>query len=431
MLSYDSKVSLTLYENYGHIVILDKFKDIIPVINSFNINSILCFSVDDDDNYIPLQYNICPFKKDFNIGDTVCIVTSKHDSTGIKGIVNNITDKYIDIVNANNNICRILNAKIICWNKCGINKSSYIKIYVPSCEIQSHKVNNLFSYIFSNIGWSTQYNIIINEYNDISLYVKAIIFNNTDTNIRIDNLILMSGKPNKTSSPRSNYYSSKALASSFAPSNDDYSNDNTEYYPYNIDINILNYNVIGKNLHINLFDIINVPSEKYFRHNISTQSETSFGYLFETSQNLPAGNSYIYSKQNNIIGQYIGSSRILDHRANDLIDINVGNTTLVKFDTVLDSKYESDHNENNINDINTILRKITTNFTTKIVNSSLYTELAVLRFTIGNNNIISVSVNPSVDYIRKDDYIEWSFDVSTNKIDNPYIFTGTIIYNSA
>ena len=446
MSSHFSKVDLTIYSNFAHIIItepiLNNEMKSLSILDSTDPKSIIVMYLNQDGDIFPIKYEMIQSKKSFKKGDNI-IVSENIGSyqNNISGKIYDQSDKWIDIISdvtVNNN----LNSKIIrVYNPNQLSSdckptADKINVFLSSLPLSTARGINSngniqLSYIFNDIGWNTHYTLIINsnDINNIKLF-KAIgqIQNSTTQIINVDNLRLMAGKPNRPISYNNEIMSepkgSKALLASSAPS----ASFSTNFSPELLSVDEYESYEIGsktldKYTYVDLFTIKDMEAKRFYHHYIESQKQTTFGFIFNTSQFLPEGNIYIYTQADKGIGNYIGSSYIHEYRKGDEVEFEIGSTTQVKCESILEKKVEQlkepiNQNQDN-NDRGYIYQeRHTYTFKTNIINRSSYPANVLLSLYIGTGKLENIILSPKspnpIISRRKEGNIDWMFVIPSS-----------------
>jgi hypothetical protein len=400
-----TSMDLNLYNDFGHIILTFPITDLsyktLSLIDSVDLKSLVVIELNSDNDINPVAYNIIPATSSFKKGDN--IVVSENIGLyqkNISGKIIEINDKYIDIIHTKNQhpqIFRIKDATQLVSDT--LPGSNYITIY-PS-TVGS---NLQLSYIFQNISWKTNYTLILDDKNknNIKLFKStAQITNETDSSWNINRLKLICGQPNPPS--QHNYRSLNAQVSLNASISQPELISVDEYEAY--EFNSIN---LGKETYINLFMVKDVPCQRYYQHIIGGD-RTTFGLKVSAFRFLSEGQVSIYTQSDIGIGSYLGNNKIKESQINDDVDVEIGSTSQVKCESVIERKTEQLKEAVNKDQTLYTIRE-TYNIKVKINNRGNEYRYMILVLDIGTSKIESIVFKGfKFDQVVKGGKIKWIF----------------------
>jgi hypothetical protein len=375
----------------------------IPLMDTTDSDSVLLYILDSKQNVKNIEYNHVKSKDLFTVGMNVTI-SNEINKYGphVSGYISKINTDSVEIISdlhGQDRTYRINDYKLIS----AFGKSNQPDMLVAN--IKKEDVGKLkLSYLFGNIQWNAYYKVIIENNNIKSSTLSATIINQNSENLNGD-VVLIAGsivRPQSDTQIRSR--SLVMDTQSVASYNEDHEKFD-EYYRYNI-----GNQKLSRENRIDLVTCTNPSSVKYYSHDAYSRNTVMYGYKFKAPTFYPAGNVYLYSKENEDV-IYTGTANLLEYREGDEVNLLIGKTTQVKAETnfiQVDRKVQiddQDEKKQEIHEHDIIMETI-------IDNKTSNTILFIMKYRIGIDKLLNTSLPITR---RKDGYIEWDVELNTNK----------------
>nr|QBK91433.1 MAG: hypothetical protein LCPAC302_00530 [Pithovirus LCPAC302] len=368
---------ITVYPNFGQRLSIYNIDDIngvhsIHIMKSSKTDSLILYKTDKD-IIETVDYEFVPGKDAFSVGNEVAV--SENIGQYPKYTIGKIVSMNDDTIDLFSDIDGIHSYKITDYKQISVKeRTTDGKISITINE--NDKGNIILSYLFNDIGWRAQYNIILSDDKIKIMKLVGIIHNKTNESIS-GNINLVAGDfPNTL-------FSSDSMRSDENLERSVEGNVFDEYYRYR-----LGSLCLEDKTSITLSTMTDLSTEKFYQHNVSSGNKVNVGYRFNAPNYLPTGPVCLYKTHKKDI-RYMGSGYIDEKQKDDVVDIILGTTTNVKINSIV-TLTNLDDNRKSVNIVSSI--------------SGGNTQDIVLRYYVGKSNVISVDVEP----IRKIDYLEWN-----------------------
>ena len=353
----------------------------IPLSKSINYDSILLLCNGDN-----IECKLSPAKESFSVGDDIRIANIVGGSS-VKGRIIELNEKYIDI-DDHDSFHRVYD---------------YKHIATPSKQLQGclsvalagqRGILNL-SYLFGNVSWKSHYVVHLN---DDQITLKLIGTVRTAETLSGEIILVAGDIPFQNQEPPRSVKMAQSVQSSQISGSE-----MGEYYRYQIGTRCLKD---GAKIDIKTQ---NLSTKKLYYHETSTLRElnrVTYGYVFNASDFLPAGEAYLY--QEDLI--FVGMGRINESRKGDEVEIKVGSTSQVQVQTKVSESSESTESTENTEE--TKDKKNLIEIEANITNHTGKSVTLIISHYVGDRKVIS----SDFPFAFKDGYIQWKLQVSEPKI---------------
>lgn len=356
----------------------------IPILQSADLDSLIVYNSKGD-----IDYDLIQNTPLFTVGDEVAVygevgAYAKH----VIGIITYINDDHIEITSKDEKgekrTYRITEYKQLAIKKLSDDQS---KISVNLSELD--KLN--ISYMFGKVGWSANYNIVLEDDNIKTFKLTGKVYNKNNDELNGD-IVLVAGN---VSSPVPDVHQPMALRSIPQAEQNEGMNEgmSDEYHHYHIGSYL-----IDMNKNIKLLSINDIESNKYYFHVVTTKDRVEYGYQLKAPKFLPKGKVYLYNKHGEDI-IYVGTTQMKEHQENDDVNLTLGNTSKIQIESHVTSTSLDQDNKDNKNNQN----KSEIIITSTIENHNDTKSNIILKYYVGRNKIISSTYK----YEFKKDHVQW------------------------
>ena len=363
----------------------------IPILQSADVDSLIVYNSEGDIDYELKQGNTL-----FGVGDEVAVYGEIGAyANHVIGTITYISNDYIEITSSNENdsnrTYRIKKYKQLAIKKRSDDQS---KITVNLSEI--NKLN--LSYMFGEVGWSANYNIVLEDDNIKTFKLVGKVYNNNGNELDGD-IVLVAGN---VSSPVTDVHQTTAVRSMSMSERTEGMNEgmSDEYHHYHIGSHL-----IDKNKNIKLLSIDNIESKKYYFHVVTTKNRVEYGYQLKAPNFLPDGKVYLYNKHGEDV-IYVGTTQMKEHQEGDDVELVLGNTSKVQVESHVTSVSLDDYDQENHKKNNDKRSEI--NIMSTIENHNDNKANIILKYYVGRNKILSSTYK----YELKKDHIQWKITLN-------------------
>nr|QBK90204.1 MAG: hypothetical protein LCPAC102_01170 [Pithovirus LCPAC102] len=342
-----------------------------------------------------------------NIVEPVYIKSKKYVTVHVhdkvySGILKSMNDDNISIVN-NNIITIIRNYNYIKYNN------------NDNCLVLSNSNIYNLTYLTDSIYWTPQYIIYISNKIDATESITILL----QANIHIKNKEYID--KNYEIELISNHDSTNTILNK--NNNIQYSSSQNNTYDHILTENnyknyLIQVDILGNNNIITLSSNA-INSIKYYLHIIG-QEKTEYGYMFKSIDYMPPGNVIINTYDN----KYLGSTKLVSSVENELNELLIGGSKLVKVKSILSSiNKEITNNENDItknemnedeSNVNTVTNNTVISVYNEIINNTNMKILLILRLYTENKKLISTTSDIGIEV--KDTYIDYHINIEKQKL---------------
>lgn len=372
---------ISIYSKSAHIIERNKIpKLILP--SSTDISSILI--LDSKNNTIPFVIDKDTY---FEANERVIVTKNGLEYTGS---ILNIDDRNITIFDGT--IKRIQKYDSV----------TNIKSFDSGLKLQiGSAVHYTISYLVSDISWTCVGTATIDK-NKMQLHISANINNDLGNDFQ-GACKLIAGNVNQYIKPRMNMMM-KEMSVSAQSSQPAESSALEDYVSYDI-----GYKNLQKQ---NMFELVNIPLDCYKIYTHITQSGVvNYGYTCKPSIFIPKCHISLYEMKDGKINSFIGSTNIRETQKNNIINMYIGESTLVECKSIVTSM-------TNIDEVNIAKYKLPNkgwqivfeNVSADIRNLTQDPISLKMKHYVGTRTILdNTQCN---NYTRTSEgYIEWDFEI--------------------
>lgn len=363
----------------------------IPILPSGDLDSLIVYNIEGDIDYDLVQGNAL-----FGVGDEVAVygeigAYAKH----VIGTVTHISNDHIEIINNNEKegprTYRIKKYKQLAIKKRSDDQS---KITVNLSDLD--KLN--LSYMFGEVGWSANYNIVLENDNIKTFKLTGKVYNNNGNELEGD-IVLVAGN---VSPPVPDVHQPTAIRSMSMAEQTEGMNEgmSDEYHHYHI-----GSHKVKKNKNIKLLSVNDIGADKYYFHVVTTKNRVEYGYQLKAPNFLPVGKVYLYNKHGEDV-IYVGTTQMKERQEGDDVELMLGNTSKVQVEShvtsvSLDDNGQENHKKNND-------KRSEINIMSTIENHNDNKANIILKYYVGRNKILSSTYK----YELKKDHVQWKITLN-------------------
>jgi len=413
---------LTVYSQSGHII--QKYSGdnkVITLPKSVDISSIMI--VDSDGMIVPFSYvpetSMGIALTDRSTGQKVDAVVTK-DGQNIKGKILSLGSDNVVLLSENN----ISNIREYDRVVVSVNDD----LTQPKLLISGNNKPFTLSYLVSNISWKCVGTGVIDDSTHIMhLRLAGNIYNETESDINAETT-LVSGEVYQ-------HKRNQRHGDNFAMQKSMMSSENIkrtaleDYVKYNVGQRLVRTNDIAE------IGIWNIPVIKVYTHQTNERDIVRFGYRFTATEYIPSCSLNLYSVDNNKnIGSYLGSNVIDETQRTDIVDIILGESTLLqctslvvisndiiinnedtarKYNIPIDTFKSSKNKSSDTRSWHVITEDIKID----ILNHNTSPSFLIIKHYVGDKLLVETRCKSYNK--RKDGFIEWNFEVPPRTSNEP------------
>ena len=283
----------------------------------------------------------------------------------------------------------------------------------PRLELKEQYTEPLtVSYMFGNIGWTPQLNIIFDNDSEARIYLSAVMNNDTGETFDL-NTVLMSGdirQPQIETSSRSVRMSSMLARPAPQAFNESYASADTDtadavpedYKSYFLGkVQLYSKDIVRLNGY-------SIAIDKVYSHDLSSTNKVSFYYNFVAPDFIPKCRAKLYGSElsdGGNIGPFIGESSVKETQRNNNVDVGIGYHFGSCYVVLVESLPDKDIGMDDRVPPLTYLVKKSLKLSSDVVSRSHVDVKLVLKYAFDITAIKEFSIKP--DFTNKDGYTEW------------------------
>lgn len=309
-----------------------------------------------------------------------------------KGILDQVSDTYVTMI-TDANLIRIARYDSIV----GTSKPGWIDFRGDG------EGRVTLTYLFSGLKWQGYHTAVIDLDRAVITHfqIAGIITNTTGKPFQPSELNLIAGDltqfdPTEIPVPRP--YRNMARVS-FEAKADFTTSDETVAAPLSDYVELkVSPRVLDRESHVQFEEFTNIQGAKLYFHNIDPSNLITFGYRFKVDSFIPAGSVFVYTEGKTSPG-FLGTVSVKESRRGDEIDLNLGRTTVVKAESIVESTTVE------VKDKSGTTKYLTTEkLTTTLTNRDTVQAYVILRRDIGDRTLVEISCD---QYLRKKTQLEF------------------------